>query len=222
MTKVYEQLIIDRLREIEITQKCDLTGKPQHGFKQKRSTATAGLTLQSILARALDQDNYAIMSSIDLSAAFDVVNVKLLLKRLHIIGLPNDIIKLIEIWLKNRMFYVDIDGISSYLKSSDTGTIQGSKLGPILYAIFVSPLFDLKKMSNYADDNFIIRFNKTISVLINDMEKSLEAITKWLKKSGLKVNENKTEACLFHRTSNIKVTITVNNSKIISKNNKNV
>ena len=222
MTKVYEQLIIDRLREIEITQKCDLTGKPQHGFKQKRSTATAGLTLQSILARALDQDNYAIMSSIDLSAAFDVVNVKLLLKRLQIIGLPNDIIKLIEIWLKNRMFYVDIDGISSYMKSSDTGTIQGSRLGPILYAIFVSPLFDLEKMSNYADDNFIIRFNKTISVLINDMEKSLEAITKWLKKSGLKVNENKTEACLFHRTSNIKVTIMVNNSKITSKNNMNV
>ena len=99
-TKIFEQLIIDRLREIETSNRCDLTGKPQHGFKQKRSTATAGLTLQSILTRALDNDNFAIMSSIDLSAAFDVVNVKLLLKRLNIIGLPKDVIKLIEIWLK--------------------------------------------------------------------------------------------------------------------------
>ena len=74
MSKVFEQLIIDRLREIETSNKCDLTGKLQHGFKQKRSTATAGLMLQSILTRALDNDNFPIMSSIDLSAAFDVVN----------------------------------------------------------------------------------------------------------------------------------------------------
>ena len=82
MTKVYAQLIIDRLRDIESKTKCDLTGESQHGFKQKRSTTTAGMTIQSILTRALDQDNYALMSSIDLSAAFDVVNIKLLLKRL--------------------------------------------------------------------------------------------------------------------------------------------
>ena len=74
-TKIFEQLIIDRLREIETSNSCDLTGKPQHGFKQKRSTATAGLTLQSILTRALDSDKFAIMSCIDLSAAFDVVNL---------------------------------------------------------------------------------------------------------------------------------------------------
>ena len=79
-TKVYEQLIIDRLKDIEIENNCNLSGKPQHGFKQNRSTCTAGLTLQSILTRALDQDNYAIMTSIDLSAAFDVVNMQLLLK----------------------------------------------------------------------------------------------------------------------------------------------
>jgi hypothetical protein len=32
--------------------------------------------------------------------------------------------------------------------------------------------------------------------LIEDIEKSL---TKWLKKSGLKVNETKTELCLFYK-----------------------
>ena len=64
MTKVYEQLIIERLNEIENKAKCELTGTSQHGFKQKRSTTTAGLTIQSILSRALDQDNYALMASI--------------------------------------------------------------------------------------------------------------------------------------------------------------
>ena len=132
------------------------------------------------------------MASIDLSAAFDVVNIDLLVKRLKILGIPADVINLIKIWLKNRLFYVDINGKTSWIKSSESGTIQGSRLGPILYAIYVSPLFDLEKMTNYADDNFIIKSSKTLVSLIDDMEKSLESITKWLKKSGLKVNEDKT------------------------------
>ena len=222
MTKVYEQLIINRLREIEKNENCDLTGSSQHGFKQKRSTSTAGMTIQSILARALDQDNYALMASIDLSAAFDVVNIELLIKRLKLIGIPKDVVELIKIWLKNRLFYVDIDGDCSFLKTSDTGTIQGSRLGPILYAIFVSPLFDLEKLTNYADDNFIIRWEKVLSKLITSMEKSLEAITKWLKKSGLKVNESKTELCLFHRSSQTKVILKISNNEIKSLDNMNV
>ena len=222
MTKVFEQLIINRIKEIEKLNKIDITGSSQHGFKQGRSTATAGLTIQSILSHALDQNKYSLMSSIDLSAAFDVVNVKLLIKRLKIIGLPNDVIELIEIWLSNRLLYVDLDGNCSYIRTSDSGTIQGSRLGPILYAIYVSPLFDLEKMTNYADDNLIIRWNTNLQELIIDMKKSLEAITKWLKDSGLKVNENKTELCLFHRNPQEPINLTFNGVTLISKKQMNV
>ena len=38
------------------------------------------------------------MASIDLSAAFDIVNVDLLLKRLKKVGLPDDVVGLIEVW----------------------------------------------------------------------------------------------------------------------------
>ena len=95
------------------------------------------------------------MASIDISATFDVVNVDLLINRLSVIGLPADLVGLIKIWLSKRMFYVQVDGLNSKLYSINTGTIQGSILGPILYAIFVSPLFDLEKLSNYADNNYI-------------------------------------------------------------------
>ena len=40
------------------------------------------------------------MASIDLSAAFDLVNVDLLITRLTVIGLPSDVIRLIKLWLK--------------------------------------------------------------------------------------------------------------------------
>ncbi len=79
-------------------------GYEQHGFKKKRSTVTAGLTLQSLIAREMDMDCYVVMSSLDLSAAFDLVNLDLLMKRLKIMGMPDDLLQLLEVWLRQRSF----------------------------------------------------------------------------------------------------------------------
>ncbi len=86
--------------------------------------------LQFIITHATDLNSYALMISLDLSAAFDLIDMNLLLKRLRIIGLPMDLVKLNEVWLT---------GNSSQLYDSESGTIKGSVHGPILYAIFVSP-----------------------------------------------------------------------------------
>ena len=45
-----------------------------------------------MVARALDDNNLVLLASLDLSAAFDIVNVDLLIKRLTVAGLPSDII----------------------------------------------------------------------------------------------------------------------------------
>ena len=85
--------------------------------------------------------------------------------------------------------------------TSQNLTLEQSKaqnLVPVLYPIFASPIFDLHKMSNYADGNFIIRRNRCIKDLIVDIQTSLVAIIKWLQHSGRQVNESKTEVCLLH------------------------
>ena len=92
------------------------------------------------------------MSSLDLSMAFDLVNTGLLLKRLKVMGFPPDLIVLIKEWLEGRMCYVLVEDDCSALFDCNIGTIQGSVLGPILYALFVSPLFDLTQLTNFADD----------------------------------------------------------------------
>ena len=38
--------------------------------------------------------------------------------------------------IKNNKFYIDIGGICLYMKELDSGTVQGSRLGPILYGIY--------------------------------------------------------------------------------------
>ena len=44
---------------------------------------------ESMIARAADADCYVVMASLDLSMAFDMVNIELLIKRLRIMGMPN-------------------------------------------------------------------------------------------------------------------------------------
>ena len=43
VTKIFEKLILERINDIEKNEKCDLTGKAQHGFKKNCSTETAGI-----------------------------------------------------------------------------------------------------------------------------------------------------------------------------------
>ena len=95
-TKIFEKLILKRIQEIQDDCKVDITNKNQHGFKKGRSNLTLELEIQSMIARALDDDSYAVMANLDLSAAFDVVDINLLLKRLKLIGLPKDVIDLIQ------------------------------------------------------------------------------------------------------------------------------
>ncbi len=221
-SKVFEKMILRRILEIQEQNKVDLTRKGQHGFKKKRSTSTLSIELQSVISRALDEDEYVMVASLDLSAAFDVVNINLLLKRLRIIGLPNDLVELISVWLKDRSYYVSLDGTNSVLFDIHLGTVQGSVLGPVLYAIFVSPLFDITPILSFADDSYNIVRNKNKIELVRDMEKTLEAITKWLRKSGLKVNQEKTDLCLFYKHDTAPVTIRLGDSLIRSKSEINV
>ena len=80
-SKIYEKLILQMIQDIEDEKMIDITNENQHGFKRGKSTTTAGLAIQSALAQALDAGQYAILANLDLSSAFDVVNVNLLLKR---------------------------------------------------------------------------------------------------------------------------------------------
>jgi hypothetical protein len=55
------------------------------------------------------------------------------------------------------------------------------------------------------DDSYIPRSNKNCIFLISDMEKLLEAITKWLKQSDLKASREKTERCLFYKNNTARI-----------------
>ena len=87
----------------------------------------------------------------------------------------------------------------------------------------MSPLVDLEKLTLFAYDNYVLVWNKHRGqLLIAEMQSKLEKITKSLKDSGLKVNESKTELCLFHRKDQMPITINLNNEPLTTKPHMNV
>ena len=221
-SKFFEKMILNRIKSLESINGIEVGGRQQHGFTKNKSTLTAGLLLQSLIARALDEDSYVAMASIDLSAAFDMVDVGLLIKRLKILGLPDDVVGLIEIWLRERYFYVCVGDHTSTLLTSWHGIIQGSILGPILYAIFISPLFDIENLTCFADDKFALVENKEKSLVQIHIQQKLKKVIDWLTKSGMKVNEAKTDLCLFFKHDTTPIRISLNGQTVISKNKINV
>ena len=222
VSKIFEKLILKRILDIQSENNVDITRQGQHGFKKNRSTSTLSVELQSIIASALDNDEYVVVSSLDLSSAFDVVNIGLLLKRMKIMGLPEDLVQLVKVWLEDRSYYVNVNGQNSYLFDLLLGTVQGSVLGPVLYAIFVSPLFDIEPVLSFADDSYDIQTHKNKDQLKKLVERALNNIMKWLTDSGLKINEDKTDLCLFFKNDTSPIVIQIGNAQVKTKTEINV
>ena len=71
---------------------------------KNKSTVTAGLILQSLIAHALNDDYYFALAGIDLSSAFENIDVELLIKHLLILGLSNDVVDFIKIQKANPSY----------------------------------------------------------------------------------------------------------------------
>ncbi len=115
-------------------------------------------------------------------------------------------IDLIEGWHCNRMYYVSVDGSNFEIYDVLLGTVQGSILGPVLYAMFISPLFEIESLFAFADNKFVPKVGYNKWKLVKDMETTLEAIRKWMQQSELEINENETKICLFYKCDTDAVT----------------
>jgi hypothetical protein len=203
ITKIFEMLVKNRIKEIEESEGIDLTGNNQHGFKPGRSTITACLDLQQRIAEAADDGSFVAVASTDLTAAFDVVNFSLLLKRLNIMGLPKYLIDLTEDWLTHRSAFVQLGEQRSEKYDIEAGTIQGSINGPDYFSMFISPLLKTKPESlmGYADDSYEFSVSTLESEAIKKCSEETSKNIVWMNSSGLVTNPAKTSACVFSRRS---------------------
>jgi len=78
----------------------------QHGFKSEHSTTTALHQLTNQITQGFNQRHCTIVVYLDLSKAFDTVNIHSLMNKLHQTMVPNTIIKFISNYIKEKILRI--------------------------------------------------------------------------------------------------------------------
>ena len=131
---------------------------------------------------------------LDLSAAFDLVDPELLLKKLKVYGFDDDFLCWVESYLTNRYQAVWIDHALSEFLECKVGVPQGSNLGPLFFLIFYNdlPFFLNCEADAYADDTTMTVAGDTIEEIGAKMSANCELVTGWMLSNKLKLNASKT------------------------------
>ena len=80
---------------------------------------------------------------IDFTKAFDLVSRPILLAKLHALRLSDCAMNWIISYLKDRCQIIKCNGTLSSNKQINTGIVQGSGIGPMLYVVMESDLHTL-------------------------------------------------------------------------------
>ena len=198
IAKVFEKLLARKISKY--FEDSDFLTENQYGFRSKSSCELALNTIIQDWRDSLDNNNHTISLFLDLSKAFDTINHKLLLNKLHLYNFDISAIALLENYLSNRFISVKINGINSKNEQLSTGVPQGSVLGPLLFIIFINDMALLplsSKIAMFADDTTIYSNNLDINKLLDDLVKDLSLISEWLEHNQLILNLNKTVAIHF-------------------------
>src|SRR5690606_18593895 len=91
------------------------------------------------------------------------------------------------------------DGQMEKLQSVETGIPQGSPVSPVLFLIYLKPLFDKLEekhpnlqFPSYIDDVAIVAKNKNLSLNVRDLEEASNTVFQWAGSNAVAFDDAKT------------------------------
>ena len=124
----------------------------------------------------------------DLSKAFDVIDHSILKTKLEHYGFRGIFLNLLTDFIKDRKYFVCVNGLKSDIITSNIGVPQGSTLGPLLFLIYINDMkncSDLLKFIQFADDTTLLFRSKNIEQLNSILEKECNKVITWLSANRL-------------------------------------
>lgn len=135
---------------------------------------------------------------VDLSAAYDTVNIGRLLGKVQSLTKDNDFVRFLGEMLQNRRFQVSLYAKKSRWRIQKNGLPQGSVLAPILFNIYTNDQPQDLSSFLYADDLALATQTKSFEEAEDNLGAALEGLGKFYEDNALKPNPSKTESCVFH------------------------
>ncbi len=140
--------------------------------------------------------NCAVLILLDLSAAFDSLDHGILLNRLQQIGIQGCVLSWFVSYLKGRTFSVETGKYSSSCAPVLYGVPQGSILGPVLFSLYMLPLYAIFKKHNvsyhcYADDTqCYVPLHPKDGSSLQCLFDCLRDVKQWMSANFLQLNES--------------------------------
>ena len=142
ISKLLEKIVLVRLqRHLD-----RIVGVPRHqsAYRKGHSTETATLKVLNDMLMAADRGEVTVLCLLDLSAAFDTVDHKLLISRLQCrVGVVDIALEWITSYLTGRSYSVVYGSFMSDAIQLECSVPQGSVLGPVLFLLYTAELSDL-------------------------------------------------------------------------------
>ena len=137
---------------------------------------------------------------VDLSAAYDTVNHRLLIQKLFNITQDSTQCRVIQNLLSNRRLYVELNNERSRWRLQKKGLPQGSVLSPTLFNIYTidQPVHDGTMSFIYADNMCITTQFPTFSQVESTIEEALGELIEYYRNNILRANPDKTQVTVFH------------------------
>ena len=169
--------------------------------KQLYSTTMALIEFSDNIHRLLDDGNYVIGIFIDFTKAFDTVDHKILLHKLHRYGIRGHANDFFRSYLTNRTQYTYVNGVRSDVRSISCGVLPGSVLGPLFFVLYINDLY--KAIENvitwlFADDTALILYEKDLNTLVSAVSRTVQKLCRWCIENKLTISIEKTNFVLFH------------------------
>ena len=123
-----------------------------HGSRKEHSTMTCKISIDNGIAETVDNKKNALVLTTDLTACFDVVDHRLILEKMKHLNIVDESIDLLENFLSNRTFIIDIQGFcTTKIKQPPCSIIQGSCFSGFLMNISALEVPLLPEIMNHPE-----------------------------------------------------------------------